>query len=111
MECTIKSIYNNDYDNISSKITNNKENNIESKSNNSSKKKSNNSNSKTNNVKFEKDSNSEFLSIHEKDFFYSLLGFLYYNMEIKRDYKLPSVESIYGIYNFMKKLSLIMEIL
>lgn len=111
MECNIKSIYNIDYNNnISSKI-NNKENNVESKSNNSSKKKSNNSNNKTNNVKFEKDSNSEFLSIHEKDCFYSLLGFLYYSMEIKRDYKLPSVESIYGIYNFMKKLSLIMKIL
>jgi len=45
----------------------------------------------------EKDNNSDYFLKEELEAFYSLLGLLYYNIEIKRKHKIISVESIYGI--------------
>jgi len=45
----------------------------------------------------------EFFSKEELEAFYSLLGLLFYNIELKRKHKIISVESIYGILYFIKK--------
>jgi hypothetical protein len=76
-------------------------------------KKDNNS-SKINNQKnsfkdryssFEYDSKLEFLTKEEIEAYYCLLGLLYYNIDVRRKYKITSIESIYGIFIFIKNLS------
>lgn len=54
---------------------------------------------------------SKNFSQEEKECFYMLLGLLYYNIDVNREYKIISVESIYGIFIIIKKLSLKMKIL
>lgn len=53
----------------------------------------------------EKETNSEYFTKEEIEAFNCLLGLLYYNIDAKRKYKIISVESIYGIFNFIKNLS------
>lgn len=49
------------------------------------------------------------LNQEEKDSFFGVLGFIEKNIYPNRDYKIISVEKFYGIINFIKKLSKIMN--
>jgi len=47
----------------------------------------------------------EFLNKEEIEAYYCILGLLYYNIDVRRKYKITSIEFIYGIFNFIKNLS------